>query len=233
MKLRPAFLYTLAALDAPVSAVILDFGGVLGLSQDPVRVRNMASLCGVTVEQFSLMYYGERLELDRGTLSMEEYWARIFSEAGREPTQELIARIEEEDSRGWIRINQRMVDWAAELRATGYRTAILSNMPTSKLRFIRGDPAFSWINDFPVAVFSCDYRRVKPEPAIYATCLGLLDRKPSECLFLDDSTANVEGGRAVGLPSMLFRSAEEAAPDLSGRWRLPVGSLLRRARDAR
>lgn len=228
-------LYTLAALNEPsanrnVSAVILDFGGVLGLPLDAVRARTMASLCGVSAAEFSRLYQRDRLEFDRGTLSTEEYWTRILSAAGREPAPGLIAKIEEEDSLGWTRVNLSVVAWAAELRSAGYLTAILSNMPPSKLEFMRQDPAFAFINEFHAAIFSCDFRLVKPEPAIYETCLRMLARKPAECLFLDDSPVNVEGGRAAGIPSILFRGAEEAQPELSGTWGLPVKSLGKGAR---
>jgi len=220
--------YTLRGLNSPVTSVILDFGGVLGLPQDPARAANMASLCRLPMEEFSPLYQRDRLELDRGTLSTEEYWARLLRAAGVPPTAGLIARIEEEDSLGWTRINSRVVDWAGELRAAGFATAILSNMPSDKLAYMRKIPAFDWIDDFPVTVFSCDHHLVKPEPAIYRLCLDLLGKEPGECVFLDDSPVNVEGGRAAGIAALLFRSAHEAAPVLSGSWGLPVRSLLDR-----
>ncbi len=213
-------------LRSPVSAVILDFGGVLGLPQDLDRAARMASLCGVSREEFSALYRRDRLELDRGTLSSGEYWTRILRAAGRLPTDGLIAQIEAEDLRAWIRINRRVVDWAAELRAAGFATAILSNMPSDKLAYMRGLAAFRWIDEFPVTVFSCDHHLVKPEPAIYRLCLDLLGEAPEKCLFLDDSPANVEGGRAAGIPGILFRSAEQVAAVLSGTWGLPVRSLM-------
>ncbi len=225
MNASATFPYTHAALSKPLSTVILDFGGVLGLPQDPVRARNMAALCGLSLSEFTPLYQRDRLEFDRGSLTTEQYWSRIYVAAGREPTPDLIARIEEEDSLGWTRVNQRMVAWADELRSAGFATAILSNMPADKLHFMRRDPSFDWMKRFPVAVFSCDYRLVKPEPAVYETCLRLLGRSPAECLFLDDSPVNVEGGLAVGLASLLFRSVEEAAPLLAERWALPVRSL--------
>jgi FMN phosphatase YigB (HAD superfamily) len=218
--------YTPVDLSAPVSTVILDFGGVLGLPQDPVRAAHMASLCRLSMEEFTRLYQRDRLELDRGTLWTEEYWARILRAAGVPPSAPLIARIEEEDSLGWTRTNQRVVDWAAELRAAGYATAILSNMPFDKLAFMRKTPAFDWIDEFPVAVFSCNHRLVKPEAAIYRLCLDLLGKEPGDCVFLDDSPVNVEGGRAAGIASLLFRTAEEAAPVLSATWGLPVRSLF-------
>jgi putative hydrolase of the HAD superfamily len=217
--------YTPRALSSPVSSVILDFGGVLGLPQDPVRAANMAALCRLSMEEFSRLYVLDRLELDRGTLSSEEYWTRILRAAGVPPEPGLIAQIEEEDLRGWTRINRRIVDWAAELRAAGFSTAILSNMPFDKLAYMRKSPAFDWIADFSVTVFSCNHGLVKPEPAIYRLCLELLAKEPQECLFLDDSPVNVEGGRAAGIPTLLFRTAEESAPVLSDTWGLPVRSL--------
>src|SRR5208283_4527139 len=171
-------------------------------------------------------YQRDRLELDRGTLTSEEYWARILRAAGVPPTAPLIERIEEEDSRAWTRINRPVVDWAAELRAAGFATAILSNMPADKLAYMRRRAAFDWIDDFDVTVFSCDHHMVKPEPAIYRLCLDLLGRSPADCLFLDDSPVNVDGGRAAGLEAVLFRSAREAAPVLSRTWGLPVRSLI-------
>ena len=218
--------YTPAGLEPRTTAVILDFGGVLGLPQDPVRAANMASLCGRTMEEFSLLYQRDRLELDRGTLSTEEYWARILRASGVLPSSDMIARIEEEDSLGWTRINERVVAWSRELRAAGYATAILSNMPFDKLSYMRKNPAFDFIDEFPVTVFSCNHGLVKPEPAIYSFCLDLLRKRPDECLFLDDSPVNVAGGLGVGIPTLLFRTADEALPALAETWDLPVRALV-------
>ena len=230
MIVSGALNYTPCTLSVRVSSVILDFGGVLGLPQDPARVATMSSLCRLSTVEFFRLYQRDRLDLDRGTLTTEEYWARILRSAGVPPTPALIAQIEEEDSLGWTRINRRVVDWAAELRAAGYATAILSNMPADKLAFMRRNPAFDWIHDFPVEIFSCDHHLVKPEPAIYRLCLELLRKDPGQCVFLDDSPVNVEGGRTAGIASLLFRSADEDAPVLSTTWGLPVQSLVEEPR---
>ena len=223
--------YTLADLKSPVSTVILDFGGVLGLPQDPARAANMAALCGLSMEEFSRLYQRDRLELDRGSLSTEDYWTRILEDSGVPASADMIARIEEEDSLGWTRINEKVVAWSRELRAAGYGTAILSNMPFDKLAYMRKNPAFDFIDEFPVTVFSCNHRLVKPEQAIYRLCLDLLTKEPGECVFLDDSPVNVAGGQAAAIPTLLFRAAEEAAPVLAGTWGLPIDSLVDRHRD--
>jgi putative hydrolase of the HAD superfamily len=212
-------------MSSALSAVILDCGGVLGLPQDPERAAAMADLCGLSMEMFRSLYGRDRLELDRGTLSMEEYWSRLLRAAGITPTPGLIERIEEHDAVGWTGVNQKVVDWARELRAAGWRTAILSNMPPNKLSYMRASGRFDWIDEFPVAIFSCDCALVKPEPAIYHLCLEKLGARPEECLFLDDMPANIVAARALGINALLFSSPREAARELRRRWGLPVKSL--------
>jgi putative hydrolase of the HAD superfamily len=213
-------------LQSRITTVILDFGGVLGLPQDPERAATMAALCGLSMEKFRLLYVRDRLELDRGTIDAEHYWERILQAAGVASSPGLIQRIEREDALGWMRVNQRVVDWSAELRDAGYRTSILSNMPTDKLSFMRASGMMDWIGKFESVVFSCDVGLVKPEPAIYGLCLEKLKAAPGECLFLDDYPVNVEGARAAGINALLFRSAAEAAGELRSRWHLPVKCLL-------
>jgi putative hydrolase of the HAD superfamily len=185
----------------------------------------MAALCALPLGKFRLLYGKDRLELDRGTLSMEDYWSRLFRAAGVPPTPELIERIEREDALGWTRVNQRVVDWSRELRAAGYRTAILSNMPPNKLAFMRQSGRFDWIDEFEVALFSCDVSLVKPQPEIYRLCLEKLGRDPADCIFLDDVPVNVAAAAALGINALLFRSAAEAATELRERWGLPVRNL--------
>ena len=210
-----------------IRAVIFDFGGVLGLPQDPVRVATMASLCGLSIEKFRTAYGRHRSALDRGTLSAEEYWSRILQTAGVPADPDLIARIEREDSLGWTGINQVVVDWSAELRAAGYMTAILSNMPATKLSFMRAAGSFGWIDEFRPAIFSCEYLLVKPEPEIYRLCLDKLAVDPDMCVFLDDVLRNVEAARALGIHALHFRSTAEAVSALNGHWGLPVEALKR------
>jgi putative hydrolase of the HAD superfamily len=216
-----------------INTVILDFGGVLGLPQDPQRVAAMAELAGLSPKEFLASYREDRLELDRGTLATEEYWGRILRRGGVEPTPDFVARIEHEDTLGWSRVNQDMVRWTRELRAARYKTGILSNMPIDKLSFMRANEEFAWIDDFDVVVFSCEYKLVKPDPAIYLLCLERLAVKPAQSLFLDDTRVNIEAAAALGINTHHFQSSSAAAGELRDRWGLPVASLDGNARSGR
>ena len=206
--------------------MVFDFGGVLGLPLASRTREEMAALCGLSVAEFQRLYQPDRLELDRGTLPGTEYWRRILSASGKKATTELVAAIDEIDTRGWLQVNTRVVAWTEELRAEGYRTGLLSNMPPEKLAFMQREPAYRWIDRFHAVVFSCDYALVKPEPAIYRLCLSKLGADSAECLFLDDMPANIDAANALGFQGFLFKSVEQAAPLIQAQWGIPVRSLL-------
>jgi FMN phosphatase YigB (HAD superfamily) len=116
--------------------------------------------------------------------------------------------------------------WAKELRAAGYRTAILSNMPPDTLRFIRASDSLRFIEDFDVTVYSCDYALIKPDARLFRICLDLLGAAASECLFVDDNADNVDAARALGFAGIRFLSNAETARDAAP-CGVPVESLLR------
>lgn len=208
-----------------ISSVIFDFGGVLGLHQDPVQAQAMADMCGLPLDRFRPLYGKDRLAWDRSTVDAAGYWGSILSAAGRPAADDLVARLVAADIAAWTRINTRVVSWAAGLRRRGFRTAILSNMPQEILDVMGKDPGLQWMADFPVRVFSCEVKLVKPEPEIYRLCLERMGVTPGEAVFVDDTPRNVEGAQAVGIQALLFLSAADAAAEVEKRWGLPVDEL--------
>lgn len=199
----------------PVTTVIFDYGGVLSLPVDPGSVRKLAALCGLAPEEFTAEHFRERLAYDRADIGLERYWSPFLSRGGRRPDPELLAELNREDLRGWSRVNATVLAWSRRLRAGGCRTAILSNMPQPLLDLMNADPAFAWLAEFPVRVFSCEERLVKPEPGIYRAVLDRLGQPAGSCVFLDDSATNVQGARAVGIHAFHFVSPAGAAADLA------------------
>ena len=161
------------------------------------------------------------------TLPTPEYWRRMLAVGGVRPTPALLARLEQEDTLAWTRINHTVVRWAAELRHTGYATAILSNMPRETVAYMRAHPDFEWMKDFSASIFSCEKGAAKPDAPIYRLCLQQLGSPARDCLFLDDSPVNVQGARAAGLTAEVFRPSFQSAVELRQRWTLPVTTLLR------
>jgi putative hydrolase of the HAD superfamily len=212
-------------MQQPVTSVIFDYGGVLSLPVAPDSLQILADLTGLPPDRFAAEHMRERLAYDRADIGLERYWSRFFALSGRTADPVLLERLNREDLRGWSRINDRVLDWSRRLRDAGVRTAILSNMPQPLLDLMNADPAFAWLAEFPVRVFSCEERLVKPEPEIYGAVLERLGARAGSCVFLDDSEYNVAGARAVGIRSLRFQSAVEAAEELAALG-LPVAGLV-------
>ena len=74
-------------------------------------------------------------------------------------------------------------------------------------------------------VISCETQTLKPEPAIYQTLLEKYSLNPAECLFIDDSPANVEGhAKWACTPCSTSRGANQASLRHSFSFYLEAGS---------
>lgn len=71
--------------------------------------------------------------------------------------------------------------------------------------------------DFEDVVVSGVEGVLKPGPEIYRLFLARNGLQAAECFFIDDSPANVEGARAVGMVAHHFTAPETLAADLAAR----------------
>jgi putative hydrolase of the HAD superfamily len=74
---------------------------------------------------------------------------------------------------------------------------------------------FDLARNFTAFLTSCYLRARKPDPLIYRLALGITQRAPQECIFIDDRPANLEPAKAMGMGTILFRSAEELRASLA------------------
>lgn len=61
---------------------------------------------------------------------------------------------------------------------------------------------------------SCFLGLRKPDEAIYRTALQVTQRRPAECIFIDDREVNLECPREFGLATILFQDAAQLRQDL-------------------
>lgn len=78
-------------------------------------------------------------------------------------------------------------------------------------RFIPGETIF---NDI---VVSGQVKQLKPAAAIYRLLMDRNGLEAKDCIFIDDSMANVEGARAVGMDAIHFTGAEALGRELAAR----------------
>ena len=92
---------------------------------------------------------------------------------------------------------QENVDWLRELKSQGYHIYGLTNWSAETLPGVMAKYDFFKLMDG--IVVSGEEHLLKPDIRIYQTLLDRYHLRAGECLFIDDSPANIEGARKAGL----------------------------------
>jgi putative hydrolase of the HAD superfamily len=189
-----------------IRAIIFDYGEVLCHIVTPEAITRMASIFQIDPKNFLPIYQQTRGPYDRGDVEPHDYWHKFATQAGVKIDAPTIEHVRQLDLDQWSEINKPMVLWLEKIHNAGYKTAILSNMPTDMVVHVRKN--FPWIKHFDHQIFSAEARSIKPEPEIYERCIQALGVKPQEALFIDDREENLEQARKIGIRGIRFQSAE-------------------------
>ena len=209
-----------------IEAVIFDYGGVL----------STAPFAGLTAfeEQMGypegsiarLLFGDSRYPGGTGDSEQVEDWHRL--ETGELPLSEFHQRVVARSPKvlgttldldfyqQFLRTLELGTHWMVvhrvrELRAEGYRTAILTN------NIKEWGPAWRStipLDDFDVVVDSCEVGLRKPDTAIFLLTCERLGVAPEAAVFLDDTRRHVAAARQVGLHSILVSDPVEALAEL-------------------
>ena len=204
-----------------VTAAIFDFGGVM---TEPVfrRPRDVDSrlveLAAFFLQEVVSVYPSTAAThdihlLETGRLSEEAFFTRMgerFAAGGHEPVPWREAR-DAVFSRGIVACGA-MVDAVREVRAAGYRTALLTNNAREWEEQWRASIPVDEL--FDVVVDSSRVGLRKPDPAIYRLTCELLGVPPDECLFVDDLDCNVEAAKALGMRTIVCADPVAAAGEV-------------------
>ena len=196
-----------------VKAVIFDYGEVLCHRPTAEEVARLAAFFNLRVDQLPALWERNRGPYDRGDLAPEDYWSILAKDAGVELGPKQLEEIHKLDMEMWSNINSSMVEWANQLRSSGMKVGLLSNMHPEMVVHCRQH--FSWLKDFDFVTFSGEVRLIKPDPAIYQRTLHGLGVTASEALFLDDRQINIQAAQALGINALRFESIEQLRTELS------------------
>ena len=99
------------------------------------------------------------------------------------------------------------------LREAGVPTYCITNFSGAKFR--EAQTRYPFLASFDGAIVSGDERLLKPDPAIYRLLLTRYGLVAEDCVFIDDSLANVEGARAVGMEAIDYREPMNLGSELA------------------
>jgi putative hydrolase of the HAD superfamily len=212
------------AANTRLPALIFDFGGVVFrwrpaalLAQVLPELAGTPDLAERWKALFFQGYAGEWGEFDSGLIDVPTLCVRMAGRTGLSEAQVLavVNAIPAE-----LAPQPGTVALMAQLKAVGHRLFYLSNMPAPYAEHLERSHAF--MADFSDGVFSSRVKTGKPGERIYRIALDQFGLQPHEALFIDDHPENIRAAQAIGLPALLFTSADQLALDLRARGLLPA-----------
>ncbi|SDP72826.1 HAD family hydrolase [Desulforhopalus singaporensis] len=100
---------------------------------------------------------------------------------------------------------EQTVKLVEQLHRTGVELYALTNWSAENFDLVR--KRFAFFNCFKTIVVSGEVGLLKPNPEIYQLLLERIDKKPQQCLFIDDNKANVEAADNLGFHTIHFTDA--------------------------
>ena len=88
-------------------------------------------------------------------------------------------------------INQPLLALCQELSAAGFRLGIITNRSNVPRELLAA-------NLFDPIITAADTGHLKPHPAVFNAFLRQTGVLPSDCLFIDDATANISAAASLG-----------------------------------
>jgi putative hydrolase of the HAD superfamily len=207
---------------SPIRAVLFDYAGVLGTP--PFAgvgdwEREMGYPQGGTLRVIMRGDYldpasGHRFHaVETGELALREFLVEAAEGSeellgGRRFDAEAYLRFLAEP---WFGAQWPIVHRARDLRADGYRVAIVTNNIREWESIWTATIPVGW---FDAVVDSCVVGMRKPNADIYLHSCEQVGVAPHEAAFLDDMELNVEGARAAGLHGVHVRDVPGALAEL-------------------
>jgi putative hydrolase of the HAD superfamily len=193
----------------PEQWYLFDYGMVISTEptgEDWDRIEDEAGVPGL--RERSSAYWLHRDGYDAGSLSPVEYWSNV---TGRPVSEARAAWLDVLDANQWSHFNFDTLDVLDELSGSGARLALLSNMPASMVRqFVSAQ----WTRHFEKLFFSSAMRLTKPGAEIFARVLAELGAEPGRVVFIDDSPANIETARSLGIDARLHGPETDLSREL-------------------
>lgn len=188
---------------AMIKNVVFDIGNVL------IQFRPLEFLKGkykdkkLVQELYELIFRSDEwIMLHRGTITEED---AVENFCKRSPQNEVYIK---EVMRDWHAMHIPMegtVEILKMLKKRGYRIYLLSNY--HKKAFMIVQDRFEFLKRIEGRIISSDVKLLKPEEEIYNLLLKTYNLKPEETIFIDDTLANIESARELGIKGICFKNS--------------------------
>ena len=191
-----------------VKAVIFDIGGVV-VDADLERYAVLGSkLFGCSEDDMRKAVQSRIGKLETGKIDSDAFWKEIGESLW---SQGKGIQVDPDKVKGlWrkvladkMKINLQMLNLCWSLTRRGMVVGALSNTIQEHAEHLS---SLGTYQPFRPIILSCEVGLRKPDREIYQLTAKHAGKPTKECLFIDDSAANVEGAKAAGMQAHLYTS---------------------------
>ncbi len=190
-----------------IKNVVFDLGGVV-FARDPRKFEPEFIKFFSYILLPEMPHFWE--EYDRGMTTYDEVISQLaeYNSCDRELAEKNLRRsiLTQEE----IPSTKRLIE---ELKETGYRLYVLSNMSLEFIEFLHTKDVY---RSFDGEVVSCYEHVVKPDNKIYQLLTERYNLNEAETLFIDDRAKNIEAAQKLGWQGFHFdaRNPEKSCSEL-------------------
>ena len=205
---------------SPIKSVVFDFGGVIVSLNRDHAVKKFLDLGVKDADSLIDKYHqkGVFLEVENGKIDAKVFCNRMSQYAGRELSFE-------EVQQAWLgfitEVPQYKLDYMRELK-NKYKVYLLSNTNPFVMDWARSKtftPAGRPLDDYLDKIYaSYEMKVVKTNPVIFGKMIEDSGMLPSETLFVDDGSTNIQTAAELGFRTYLAENGED--------WRENITSVL-------
>jgi putative hydrolase of the HAD superfamily len=194
-----------------VTALFWDVGGViLSNGWDRAARAEAAKKFGLDWEDFQERHDLANPAFETGRITLDTYLDRTVFYRKRTFTRDEFKAFIFDQSREFPESRAVL---ARVAKSAKYFLATINNEPR-ELNLLRIEK-FNLAKEFEAFFSSCFVGLRKPEEGIYRLALDVTQRRPGECLFIDDRALNLECARQLGMRTIHFQNAARLSEDLT------------------
>ena len=189
---------------------VFDLGGVVFRWQPEKIIRHVfQDKKKQDLVRSEIIEHADWVELDRGTLSLDQAIVRGTSRTGlpREEVESLFNAVPQS-----LTPIEETIDLIRTIRGLNNKLFVLSNMHAASISYLEKRHKI-W-NLFDGVVISSRIQKVKPEIEIYEYLLTVHRLNAAETVFIDDMSENLAAASRIGIQTIRFVDADQCRKDL-------------------
>lgn len=180
--------------------VVFDLGGVVFNWKPDSIIRGIfTDSRAQKLVRAEIIDHADWIELDRGTLSLDEAIVRGTSRTGL-PYADIAKLINAVPPS--LTPVPGTIELIRSIRETTNRLFVLSNMQSASISYLETN--YDIWDMFDGIVISSRIRKVKPEIEIYEHLLNAYELEAAETVFIDDMNENLAAAESIGIRTIKF-----------------------------